>query len=83
MLEIGGWALIEIMQRYAHLSPNHLTEHAYKIDGAIGIYVTNLVLLKKVAEGLSNSNITYKLYIKTVEEIWQDTWESADDWFQP
>ena len=76
-------ALIEIMQRYAHLSPNHLTEHAYKIDDAIGIHVTNLVLLKKVAEGLPNGDITYTLYIKTVEEIWQDTWENADNWFQP
>ncbi len=26
--EMGGWESIEMVRRYAHLSPNHLTEHA-------------------------------------------------------
>lgn len=42
--EMGGWESIEMVRRYAHLSPNHLTEHAKKLDGMIGIHVTNLAL---------------------------------------
>lgn len=30
--EMGGWESIEMVQRYAHLAPNHLTEHARHID---------------------------------------------------
>ncbi|CAM4208407.1 Integrase family protein [Yersinia intermedia] len=48
--EMGGWESIEMVRRYAHLSPNHLTEHARKIDEVMGINVTNLALLKKVAD---------------------------------
>ena len=29
--EMGGWESIEMVRRYAHLAPNHLTEHARKI----------------------------------------------------
>ncbi|OWF92470.1 integrase [Yersinia intermedia] len=39
-----------MVRRYAHLSPNHLTEYARKIDEVMGINVTNLALLKKVAD---------------------------------
>ncbi|OWF72877.1 integrase [Yersinia massiliensis] len=48
--EMGGWESIEMVQRYAHLSPNHLTEHARKIDELMSIRVTNLALLKKVVD---------------------------------
>ena len=30
--EMGGWETLEMVQRYAHLSAGHLTEHASKID---------------------------------------------------
>ncbi|PHM61807.1 integrase/recombinase [Xenorhabdus ishibashii] len=30
--EMGGWESIEMVRRYAHLAPNHLSEHACKID---------------------------------------------------
>ncbi len=30
--EMGGWESIEMVRRYAHLAPNHLTEHAKQID---------------------------------------------------
>ncbi len=30
--EMGGWESIEMVRRYAHLSPNHLTQHARQID---------------------------------------------------
>ncbi|HDU8645533.1 TPA: site-specific integrase [Morganella morganii subsp. morganii] len=40
--EMGGWESIEMVQRYAHLAPNHLVEHARRIDEAMGINGTNM-----------------------------------------
>lgn len=39
--EMGGWESIEMVRRYAHLSPNHLSEHAKKLDSLFGDYDTN------------------------------------------
>ena len=39
--EMGGWESIEMVRRYAHLAPNHLTEHARKIDAIFGSNDTN------------------------------------------
>jgi integrase len=39
--EMGGWESIEMVRRYAHLAPNHLTEHARKIDSLLGERDTN------------------------------------------
>ncbi len=41
MQEMGGWESIEMVRRYAHLAPNHLTEHARKIDLLLGDHDTN------------------------------------------
>ena len=30
--ELGGWESIEMVKKYAHLSPTHLLSHASKID---------------------------------------------------
>lgn len=40
--EMGGWESIEMVRRYAHLAPNHLTEHAKQIDVIFGACVPNL-----------------------------------------
>ncbi|PHM67731.1 integrase [Xenorhabdus stockiae] len=40
--EMGGWESIEMVRRYAHLAPNHLTEHAKKIDALIISHDTNM-----------------------------------------
>lgn len=40
--EMGGWESIEMVQRYAHLAPNHLTEHARHIDAIFRVSVPNL-----------------------------------------
>lgn len=40
--EMGGRESIEMVQRYAHLAPNHLTEHARQIDAIFGGLVPNL-----------------------------------------
>lgn len=34
--EMGGWESIEMVQRYAHLAPSHLTQHAMQIDSFLG-----------------------------------------------
>ncbi|WP_215231453.1 tyrosine-type recombinase/integrase, partial [Neisseria gonorrhoeae] len=51
--EMGGWESVEMVRRYAHLAPNHLTEHAKQIDGVfdrfnrkISNHVPNLSHLK-------------------------------------
>lgn len=48
--EMGGWESIEMVQRYAHLAPNHLVEHARRIDEAMEINGTNMArsLIKAV-----------------------------------
>lgn len=46
--EMGGWESIEMVRRYAHLSPNHLSEHARKIDEFMAPDVTNVALLEIV-----------------------------------
>ncbi|EFP4222977.1 site-specific integrase, partial [Shigella flexneri] len=40
--EMGGWESIEMVRRYAHLAPNHLTEHARQIDLILNPSVPNL-----------------------------------------
>ncbi|WP_254366142.1 tyrosine-type recombinase/integrase [Providencia rettgeri] len=40
--EMGGWESIEMVRRYAHLAPNHLTEHAMKIDELMSHDDTNM-----------------------------------------
>lgn len=40
--EMGGWESIEMVRRYAHLAPNHLTGHARKIDAIFNVRVPNL-----------------------------------------
>lgn len=41
--EMGGWESIEMVRRYAYLAPNHLTEHARKIDSLLGSDGTNTI----------------------------------------
>lgn len=40
--EMGGWESIEMVKRYAHLSPIHLQEHAKNIDEILSVQVTNM-----------------------------------------
>ncbi len=52
--EMGGWESIEMVQRYAHLAPRHLSAHAKQIDSIFDGHVPNsshadnLELLKAV-----------------------------------
>lgn len=47
--EMGGWESIEMVQRYAHLAPNHLTVHARQIDAIFGDRVPNPSHCEKAA----------------------------------
>ena len=49
--EMGGWESIYMARRYAHLAPNHLSEHAKKIDAILGEDVPNLSHSEKMTEG--------------------------------
>lgn len=40
--EMGGWEPIEMVRRYAHLAPNHLTEHAKQINSIFSDDVPNM-----------------------------------------
>lgn len=42
--ELGGWSELEMVQRYAHLSPNHLSGYAGNVSGK---FVTNLLQMQK------------------------------------
>ena len=46
--EMGGWESVDMMRRYAHLAPNHLSEHAKQIDTIFSTYVPNTSQLAKV-----------------------------------
>ncbi|MEA9446280.1 site-specific integrase [Candidatus Fukatsuia symbiotica] len=39
--EMGGWESVEMVRRYAHLAPSHLTEHAKQLDPLLRVYDTN------------------------------------------
>jgi hypothetical protein len=48
---MGGWESIEMVRRYAHLAPNHLTEHARQIDLIFGEDVPNMSHKEKSVAG--------------------------------
>ena len=44
--EMGGWESIEMVKKYAHLSPAHLQEHAKNIDSILNVNGTNMTRAK-------------------------------------
>lgn len=53
--EMGGWESIEMVRRYAHLAPNHLTEHAKQIDSIFSDDVPNMSHMEN-KEGIKKRN---------------------------
>lgn len=45
--ERGTRESMEMVRRYAHLAPGHLTEHTKPIDAILGIHVPNLSHMEK------------------------------------
>jgi hypothetical protein len=37
MVEMGGWATYDMVQRYAHLSPEQFTKHASVVDRMLNV----------------------------------------------
>ncbi len=56
----GGWKSIEMIHRYAHLAPNHLTEHARKIDDIFGDDVPNMSHMENKEEIKKRNALIYK-----------------------
>ena len=52
--ELGGWSDIRMVQRYAHLAPEHLSVYAGNISGLRGVTGTLLATPEKKAVGLRN-----------------------------
>jgi integrase len=52
--EMGGWESIEMVRRYAHLAPDHLTEHSRQIDAIFAECVPILSHQKK-SDGTNNA----------------------------
>lgn len=49
--EMGGWESIEMVRRYTHLAPNHLTERARQIDSTFEEDVPNMSHTEKSTVG--------------------------------
>lgn len=47
--EMEGWESTGVIIGYAHLAPNHLTEHARQIDAIFGSRVPKLSHIEKLA----------------------------------
>ncbi len=46
--KMGGWKSVDMVRRYAHLAPNHLSERTKPIDTIFGTCVPNTSQLGKV-----------------------------------
>lgn len=46
--ELGGWSSYDMVQRYAHLAPDHLSEYAARVSGIVanGLQPNNVTILK-------------------------------------
>jgi integrase len=44
LMELGGWKLYEMVLRYAHLAPEHLSSAASRIERESGVVTTNATI---------------------------------------
>lgn len=49
--ELGGWADMEMVQKYAHLSPGHLSQHVENVSGIIDNGVKEEVVTNQLRSG--------------------------------
>ena len=77
--EMGGWKSLEMVQRYAHLAPEHLIQHASKIDNIMANECHSFV----TGASLGGGNITLdqmRKILKNMEEKW---WVVSDSNARP
>ncbi len=59
--EMGGWESVEMVQRYAHLAPEHLSQHARLIDSNISSGIGLVQTFAKVENRQSSGHQTMKI----------------------
>ena len=59
--EMGGWESVEMVQRYAHLAPEHLSQHARLIDSNISAGIGLVQTFAKVENRQSLEHQTMKI----------------------
>ncbi len=59
--EMGGWESVEMVQRYAHLAPEHLSQHARLIDSNISPGIGLVQNFAKVENRQSSEHQTMKI----------------------
>ncbi len=59
--EMGGWESVEMVQRYAHLAPEHLSQHARLIDSNISAGIGLVQNFAKVENRQSSEHQTMKI----------------------
>lgn len=59
--EMGGWESVEMVQRYAHLAPEHLSQHARLIDSNISAGIGLVQTFAKVENRQSSEHQTMKI----------------------
>ncbi|WP_100137271.1 site-specific integrase [Snodgrassella alvi] len=67
--EMGGWQSLEIVQKYAHLVPEHLVKHAMKIDNIMTSDCHNLGTANKPEEEVVTVEMMRKM-LKEMEDKW-------------
>jgi integrase len=67
--EMGGWQSLEMVQKYAHLAPEHLVKHAMKIDNIMTSDCHNLGTANKPEEEVVTVEMMRKM-LKEMEDKW-------------
>jgi hypothetical protein len=55
-MELGGWKPYEMVLRYAHLAPDHLSHAAPRIERALGIVEPNPTKTLRSVEESTHAN---------------------------
>ena len=66
---MGGWQSLEMVQKYAHLAPEHLVKHAMKIDSIMTSDYHNFVTANKSEEEVVTVEMMRKM-LKEMEDKW-------------
>jgi hypothetical protein len=66
---MGGWQSLEMVQKYAHLAPEHLVKHAMKIDNIMTRDCHNLCTANKPEEEVVTVEMMRKM-LKAMEDEW-------------
>ena len=57
LMELGGWKSYEMVLRYAHLAPDHLSHAAARIERELEIVEPNSTKTLRYFEGTTHANV--------------------------